>query len=66
MIISLKIEHIEKIEYEQNIRDDGDEEKLLFIYSNFLISSIELLFIIFTQYVDACDTSDNLIMNFIL
>ena len=45
------IELREKNEYEINIRGDGDEEQLLFIFSHFLISSIDLIFIIIPQYV---------------
>ena len=61
-----EIEHREKIEYEKNIRDDGDEKQLLFIFSHFFISYIELLFIISPQYIYACDISYYPTMSLIL
>ena len=41
------------------------KKKLLFISGRFFISSIELIFIIITQYLYACDISYYPIMSFI-
>ena len=60
-----EIEHREKIELEINSRDDGDEE-YIFCFNPFFISSIELLYMVFPQYVYACDISYYFIMSFIL
>ena len=59
------IELREKNEYEINIRGDGDEEQLLFIFSHFLISPIELIFIITPQYVYTRDICYYNIISFI-
>ena len=60
-----EIEHRNKIELERNLRDDGDEEQFLLILSHLLISSIELFYIFFPQYLYACDISYYLIISFI-
>ena len=60
------IEHKNKIEFEINLRYDGDEEYFLLILSNLFLSSIELLYTIFPQYVNSYDISYYPIMSFIL
>ena len=60
-----EIEHRLKIELEKNLKDDVDEECFTLILIHFFISSIELLYMIFTLYVYTCEISDYLIMSFI-
>ena len=61
-----KFEHRDKIESVINLRDDGNEDLFLFILSHLFILSIELLNMIYPQYVYTCDISYYPIISFIL